>query len=151
MVRQEAPLVKHVCLETVNRPAIQYQERSREPAVRGVCAEYGEIRNEVPGEGRWISREDLFANAGGSPCSAARLKKKLFSGRQAVGETISIAGVRFTVIGTMDNKLQLSNYFSSDDESIFIPYTAAGDLWNTRYASVMVFMPYHAGYSRTRR
>ena len=28
VVRQEAPLVKHVCLETVNRPAIQYQERT---------------------------------------------------------------------------------------------------------------------------
>ena len=70
-----------------------------------------------------------------------KLKKKLFSGRQAVGETITIAGVRFTVIGTMDNKLQFSNYFSSDDESLFIPYTSAGDIWNTRYASVMVFMP----------
>ena len=48
MVRQEAPLVKHVCLETVNRPAVQYQERTASPAVRGVCSEYGEIRNEVP-------------------------------------------------------------------------------------------------------
>src|SRR3954470_14507132 len=47
VVRQEAPLVKHVCLETVSRPAIQYQERTASGAVRGVCSEYGEIRNEV--------------------------------------------------------------------------------------------------------
>ena len=37
--------------------------------------------------------------------------------------------------------MQLSNYFTSDDESAFIPYSAASDLWNTRYASVLVFEP----------
>jgi putative ABC transport system permease protein len=140
VVRIEAPLVKHVCLETVNRPAIQYQERVATAAVRGVCAEYGEIRNEVPSEGRWISNED-YGERRRVAVLGGKLKNKLFSGRQAVGETITISGVRFTVIGTMDNKLQLSNYFSSDDESLFIPYTSAGDLWNTRYGSVMVFMP----------
>jgi putative ABC transport system permease protein len=41
----------------------------------------------------------------------------------------------------MQRKIQMSNYFSSDDESVWIPYSAAGDLWNTRYGSVMVFEP----------
>jgi putative ABC transport system permease protein len=41
----------------------------------------------------------------------------------------------------MAKKMQMSNYFTSDDRSVFIPYTSAGDLWNTRYASVMVFNP----------
>jgi putative ABC transport system permease protein len=58
-----------------------------------------------------------------------------------VGETVVVSGVRFIVIGVMDRKIQLSNYFSSDDESAWIPYSAAGDLWNTRYAAVMVFEP----------
>ena len=139
-IQAEAPLVKHICLETVSRPAVQYQERTAGTAVRGVCSEYGEIRNETTSEGRWISRDD-YSERRRVAVLGAKIKKKLFSGRQAVGETLTIGGVRFTVIGTMDNKLQLSNYFSSDDESIFIPYSAAGDVWNTRYASVMVFMP----------
>jgi putative ABC transport system permease protein len=70
-----------------------------------------------------------------------RLTEKLFAGRPAVGEVVRISGVRFTVIGVMDRKIQMSNYFTSDDESAFIPYTAAGDVWNTRYASVIVFEP----------
>ncbi len=70
-----------------------------------------------------------------------RLKEQLFSGRPAVGETVTVAGVRFTVIGVMARKIQLSNYFSSDDESSWIPYSTAGDLWNTRYAAVMLFEP----------
>jgi putative ABC transport system permease protein len=69
------------------------------------------------------------------------LKEQLFSGRPAVGDTVMVSGVRFTVIGVMARKLQLSNYFSSDDDSSWIPYSAAGDLWNTRYAAVMVFSP----------
>jgi putative ABC transport system permease protein len=71
----------------------------------------------------------------------ARLKKKLFSGTPAVGETVRIDGVRFIVIGLMDMKFSDSCYFNCDDESAFIPYTAAADLWDARYASVMVFEP----------
>src|SRR3989442_5338417 len=141
MVKQTAPLVKHVCLETVRRPGIAYGDRMVGTAlVRGVCPEYGEMRNEVPAEGRWINAEDELERRrviflGG------RLKEKLFSGRPAVGETVLVSGVRFTVVGVMARKIQLSNYFSSDDESSWIPYSAAGDLWNTRYAAVMVFEP----------
>src|ERR1039457_522734 len=141
MVKASAPLVKHVCLETVRRPGIAYGDRMVGTApVRGVCPEYGEMRNEVPAEGRWINAEDELERRrviflGG------RLKEELFSGRPAVGETVQVSGVRFTVVGVMARKIQLSNYFSSDDESSWIPYSAAGDLWNTRYAAVMVFEP----------
>lgn len=137
-VRAEATLVKAACLETVRRPPLVYAERQTTAAVRGVCPAYGEIRHEIPSEGRWISPED-FGERRRVIFLGNKLKQKLFSGRPAVGETVQVQGVRFTVIGVMDNKLQISNYFSSDDESAFIPYTAAGDLWDTRYASVLVF------------
>src|SRR5437868_6555831 len=48
----------------------------------------------------------------------------------------------------MQRKIQLSNYFSSDDESVWIPYASAGDLWNTRYAAVMVFEPIAAQFEK---
>jgi putative ABC transport system permease protein len=141
MIKQDAPLVKHACLETVRRPGVSYGDRMvGTAAVRGVCPEYGEMRNEVPSEGRWLSAGDELerrrvAFLGG------RIREQLFSGRPAVGETVQIGGVRFTVVGVMARKIQLSNYFSSDDESVWIPYSAAGDLWNTRYAAVLVFEP----------
>ena len=81
MVKETAPLVKHVCLETVQRPGIAYGDRMvGTAAVRGVCPEYGEMRNEVPSEGRWINAErrngtaarDLSGRADcESSCSAA--------------------------------------------------------------------------------
>src|SRR5579864_7162871 len=140
MVSADANLVKHACLETVKNLPIQYNDRLANTAIRGVCPEYGEMRNEVPSQGRWISPLDnverrRVAFLGG------RVREQLFSGRPAVGETVTISGVRFTVIGVMERKIQLSNYFSSDDESAWIPYSAAGDLWDTKYAAVLVFAP----------
>jgi putative ABC transport system permease protein len=148
MVKETAPLVKHVCLETVKRPGISYGERMvGTAAIRGVCPEYGEMRNEVPSEGRWISSADELERRrvvflGG------RVREQLFSGRPAVGEMVQIGGVHFTVIGVMARKIQLSNYFSSDDDSAWIPYSAAGDLWNTKYAAVMVFEPVAPQFER---
>ena len=141
LVKETSPFVKHACLETVRRPGIAYGNRMvGTAAIRGVCPEYGEMRNEVPSEGRWINSLDELERRrvvflGG------RVREQLFGGRPAVGETVLIGGVRFTVVGTMGRKIQLSNYFSSDDDSAWIPYSAAGDLWNTKYAAVLIFEP----------
>ena len=141
IVRETAPLVKYVCRETVKRPGIAYQDRLvGTAAIRGVCPEYGEMRNEVPSEGRWFNASDEIERR--RVCFlGGRVREQLFSGRPAVGETVAIGGVRFTVVGVMARKIQLSNYFSSDDDSVWIPFSTAGDLWNTKYAQVMVFQP----------
>ena len=141
MIKESAPLVKHACLETVKRPGIAYGDRMVGTApVRGVCPQYGEMRNEVAAEGRWINSLDELERRR-VIFLGNRLREKLFSGRPAVGEMVLVGGVSFQVVGVMARKIQLSNYFSSDDESSWIPYSAAGDLWNTRYASVLVFEP----------
>src|SRR5579864_4136148 len=83
MVKETAPLVKHVCLETVNRPGIAYGDRiAGTSPVRGVCPEYGEMRNEVPSEGRWINAEDelerrrvIFSAAGSRSSSSAGVRR----------------------------------------------------------------------------
>jgi putative ABC transport system permease protein len=140
LIRANATLVRLACRETVHFLDISYENQLANTAIRGVCPAYGEMRNEVPLEGRWIDSEDEVHHRH-VVFLGARLRKKLFGTRPAVGETVRITGVRFTVIGDMDFKFQDSNYFTSDDESCWIPYSAAGDLWNTRFASVIVFEP----------
>src|SRR6202049_767324 len=139
-VKAQSPLVKRVTLENVKFLGISHDERLSDTAIRGVYPEYGEMRNEVPSEGRWISAEDI-ADRRRVAFLGALLRKKLFSGTPAIGEAVRINGVKFTVIGTMDTKFSASNYFTSDDESAFIPYTAAADVWDARQASVMLFEP----------
>ena len=60
MVKATAPLVKYVCRETVKRPGIAYGDRMvGTAAIRGVCPEYGDMRNEIPSDGRWITDADM--------------------------------------------------------------------------------------------
>ena len=130
LIRDEATQVREASLEFVRWTGVTYGVRVVTGPVKCVYPEYGEIRNEVPSEGRWISAEDLsqrrhVAIVGG------RLYKRLFGGRPALGEYLEIEGARFTIIGVM----------GPDDEAVFIPYTAAGDLWNNRYATTLVFDP----------
>ncbi len=93
-----------------------------------------------PSEGRWINSGDELERRrvvflGG------RVREQLFSGRPAVGETVQIGGVHFTVVGVMARKIQLSNYFSSDDDSAWIPLQRRRRPLEHEIRAVMVFEP----------
>lgn len=139
-IRANASLVNQLCPETVKFLGISHEERSTSTAIRGVCTEYGEMRNELPNVGRWLDSDDQV-NRRRVVFIGALLEKKLFAGMPAVDETVRINGISFTVIGTMDRKFQDSNYFTSDDDSAWIPYSTAGDMWDTKSASVLVATP----------
>ncbi|MCC7237396.1 MAG: ABC transporter permease [Bryobacterales bacterium] len=139
-LRAEATLIKRVSPETLFRLPVAYGNRLKTIGIRGVMPEYGEIRNERPAEGRWLNGEDQ-AGARRVAFLGSKAREKLFGGRTAVGETIRIGGLRFVVVGLMETKFQLSNYFSPDDECIFIAYSAAEQLWDAQYPAVIVFEP----------
>ncbi len=139
-LRATATLVKRVCPETVKFVALAHEERSTSTAVRGVCEQYGEMRNEVPIAGRWLDTDDEV-NRRRVVFLGAQMKKKLFGGLPAVGEPVTIQGERFIVVGVMDRKFQQNSYFTDDDRSAWIPYSTAGDLWDTKSASVLVVEP----------
>ena len=127
MVKATAPLVKHVCRETVRRPGIAYGDRM---AGTAPCAEF------APNTARCATKCPPRALARRQRRTGAAARD--LPRRPPEGTTVqrtprrwrnrNVSGVRFTVIGVMDRKIQLSNYFSSDDESSWIPYSAAGDL-----------------------
>src|SRR5947199_121145 len=91
-VKAQSPLVKRVTRETVRWKGITHDERLSDTAIRGVYPEYGEMRNEIPMEGRWISPEDI-AERRRVVFLGAILRRKLFSGTPAIGETLGIGGV----------------------------------------------------------
>src|SRR5262249_14451125 len=57
-IEGEASLVKQISMETVQWRQITYGDSAANTAVRGVEPVYGEIRNERPSDGRWLSPED---------------------------------------------------------------------------------------------
>ncbi len=144
-IRAGATLVKQVCPETVKFTAISHANNLVDTAIRGVCVAYGEMRIEVASDGRWLDAEDE-TNRRRVVFLGALLRKKLFQGLPAVGETVRISGEAFTVVGTMDRKFADSGYFTNDDESAWIPYSTAGDMWDAKSARVLVITPVAPGF-----
>ena len=88
--------------------------------------------------GRFIDAEDVRLQRQ-VVFIGSEVARKLFGNTPPVGQTVRINGMTFDVIGVQREKVQLSNYGRPDKESVFIPYTTAGQLWNTEYLSDFVY------------
>src|SRR5260370_21496157 len=75
-VKAQSPLIRRVTMETVRFQGITHEQRLSDTAIRGVYPEYGEMRNEVPLERRWICPEDS-RERGALVVVAALLRQKL--------------------------------------------------------------------------
>lgn len=139
-IQSTSPAIKTICRESSQELPLQYNDQMVNAAVRAVCAEYGEMRNEVASTGRWLSPMDIVERRR-VIFLGDKIKRQLFGNRNAVGETVLVRGMRFEVVGVMDKKIQLSNYFSSDDKSTWIPFSTAGDLYDTKDTPVFIFAP----------
>jgi len=136
-IRANCPLISHVSPEIYRSYPIKTTRRLTTSGVRGVNHEYGLIRGHYMHEGRRISSEDV-QHSRRVAVLGHDLRIKLFSEAPAVDEEIRINGLSFTVIGVMQKKVAMSNYFQPDDVCVFIPHTAMAALTSTRYLSVMV-------------
>ena len=92
IVKEMAPLVKHVCLETVDRPGISYGERIvGTAAIRGVCTAYGEMSNGIPSGGRWLSAGAQLERRR-VRVLGGRARERLIRCRAEGGESVALGG-----------------------------------------------------------
>jgi putative ABC transport system permease protein len=106
--------------------------------VRAVAPDYGVMRSQRASSGRFFDAEDVRLQRRVA-FLGSEVARKLFGNLPPVGQTIRIKGMAFEVIGVQKEKVQLSNYMRRDKDCIFIPYTTAGQLWNTEYLNTLVY------------
>lgn len=139
-IREEATLVRSVSPEILRSAQAANGVRQTSVGVRAVYPGYGAIRNEIPSAGRFLNDEDLTERRR-VVFLGSEVRRKLFGNSDPTGQTLLLNNARFTVIGWMEKKLNFSSYFRPDDQSVFIPLSAATDLWQTRYLSLIVLDP----------
>jgi putative ABC transport system permease protein len=76
---------------------------------------------------------------------ASEAKTKLYSGGWAIGDSIRLNGVIFTVIGVLHPKMQESN--DDINRSVYIPFNTMSDLKDTMYLDGLWFS-YHGDYEQ---
>ena len=134
----QLPFVKQWSPEYFQDVPIAWNDKQHSYLARGVAPSYGSMRSQVPASGRFIDAEDIRLQRR-VVFLGSEVARKLFGNTPAVGQAVRIKGVRFDVVGVQREKVQLSNYRSPDKESIFIPYTTAGQMWNTEYLGILVY------------
>jgi len=140
-IRDAVPLVAAISPEMMMRGVtVTRGYRTNVTMVRAVMTSYGRIRNQTIATGRWLELDDELQKrrVGVLGAEAAH---RLFGEIPPEGEEITIDGLRFTVVGVLKTKTQVSNYSTPDNECVFIPYETASLYRDLKYPSDLVWMP----------
>jgi putative ABC transport system permease protein len=142
-IRHRCTLVKRISPEVYDEMQLRWGDRLTTAGIRAVNDEYGAMRGMFIGEGRFIGAEDV-ASLRRVIVLGYDLKKKLFSQAPALDQDVFVNGMRFSVIGILQKKVAISNYFNQDDSCAMIPINVMGIMRDIRYNSVLVFQPVSA-------
>ena len=121
-VLAESPACRYVLPEIGNEVPLRSRYNSAKLLVVGSLPPFAEERSIDVAEGRFYNAEDQ-ANANRVAFLGSDAKKQLYGNREAIGETIWLQDIPFTVIGVMRAKNQNSDYDGEDIRKIFIPYS----------------------------
>ncbi len=141
LVEEQAQEIELVSPEFV-RWGVYFVAGNRSLTVRvvGAYPSYGEMRNLIPGEGRFINEFDLKFRRR-VVFLGNDIAEKLFSEGDKVGRTIYVNGIPFTVIGIMKEKVQTSCYQGMDEAITVIPASTFSAIFGHRYLNDMVCRP----------
>jgi putative ABC transport system permease protein len=123
LIRKECYLVKNVSPELRRTIPEVSQFNSANRGVIGMWPSYQDFRSLDIDEGRLITDEDEN-NGHRVVILGYAARRQLFPGQAAVGATVSIKGLPYTVIGVLKQKKQNSNYNGPDNDFLFAPYSS---------------------------
>jgi putative ABC transport system permease protein len=104
------------------KATIKAGTESKDTNLLGTTKEYVDIEGTEPSEGRFLTDSDVEKLDKVAVIGQA-IKKKLFEGQDAVGQTIKINGRKFTIVGVMESVANGEE--GTNDDWIIIPITVA--------------------------
>jgi putative ABC transport system permease protein len=140
--------IEYISPEFVGRSIVRNGQKEFNNTIRGVNPVFERMRNTIAGKGRFIDPEDM-AQRKRVVFIGDVLARDLFGGAEAVGRTVFINSVPFTIVGVMRKKTQNSNYNGQRDElCAFIPWTTFAALYGNKYVSNIIFRPADFGRNK---
>jgi putative ABC transport system permease protein len=139
-IRDEAPLVRLVSAEWDDGVAYKYGDKVISVQSKAIQYPYGEMRKLNIAEGRYFEESD-FTEHRHVLIFGPNAAKKVFGGRDPVGDHVTINGETWDVIGLLKLKIQDSSNNGPDNENVFMPFESMSDINNQRDPSMFVFQP----------
>jgi putative ABC transport system permease protein len=133
-IQAEVPLLKRISPEAAKPSTVAYGTRSGNYGVSGVFSYYQRMRRMEVEDGTFFT--DLDENTRSRVAIlGADVKKKLFSGQNALGEKVRIDGISYQVVGVLKHVIQ--NGDEDMNSKVYIPFSAMSDLINTFYLNAI--------------
>jgi len=127
-IRKECDGVRFAVPQINSVALVRFLSKNTNAQILGTTEQYTKINNHQLAEGEFISTSDIQASLSVAVLGW-KIKKDLFGGRPAIGETIKIKGAQgarsFRVIGIMEEKGNIG--FTDVDQQIIVPVTTAMD------------------------
>ncbi len=123
-IKSEAYLIKTVSPELRRSVAEVSRYNAASRPVRGVWPDYQRFRSLKVQEGRLMTDDDE-TDARRVVVLGVESRDQLFPGKPAIGETLTMNGSPYTVIGVLEKKKQNGSYGSGPDNTqLFVPYSS---------------------------
>jgi putative ABC transport system permease protein len=123
VVKAQAPSCQYV-LPELRRSSVNIRSpyNSATPEVTASLPTFAYIRSLSVGQGRFYNWNDQN-NAHRVAFLGSDVAKQLFASREAVGGTIYLNDIPYTVIGVMEHKEQNNSYDGMDVSKVYIPFS----------------------------
>ena len=143
-LQAEVPLLKRISPEAFKQSTVAWGSRSASYGISGVYPYYSHMRRMEIVDGTFFTDLDEN-NHSRVAILGADVKKKLFSGQEALGEKVRIDGISYEVVGVLKHVIQ-----DGDDNmngKVYIPFSAMNDLTNTYYLNAIA-MEYEGDHQK---
>jgi putative ABC transport system permease protein len=123
LIRDECYLVQNVSPELRRTIPEVSQFNSANRGVVGMWPSYQEFRSLKVSEGRLITDDDEREGRR-VLVLGSKAYRQLYPGQPAIGATLLVKSVPYSVVGVLQEKKQNSNYSGPDNDYLFAPYSA---------------------------
>jgi putative ABC transport system permease protein len=123
LIRDECYLVKNVSPELRRTIPEVSQFNLANRGVVGMWPSYQDFRSLKVSEGRLITHDDEREGRR-VLVLGSKAYRQLFPGQPAIGATVLVKSVPYSVVGVLAEKKQNSNYSGPDNDYLFAPYSA---------------------------
>jgi len=143
-IQAEVPLLKRMSPEVFKQCTVAYGTRSGNYPVSGVYANYSRMRRMIFSDGSAFSEADDFTHTRVA-FIGADIKQKLFSGQNAIGESIRVDGISYQVVGVL--KHVINNSDENLNGHVYVPFSGISDVKNNYYLASVV-MEYEGNHDK---
>lgn len=121
--------VEDLALLTSNNDHIYYDRKPYKARVFGISPSYWDFQSNNIIYGREINKGDILFNSN-VVVITEDLAYKMFSSIKVVGDYIELNGLKFKIIGILENKGDFINYFVEDEiNNIYVPISSSKNMY----------------------